>query len=56
MAVQAAPLIDWGGPPPQSIAVEVPELGTPIIIPSEYTVIAAPAIFQLGLLSNGHAL
>jgi hypothetical protein len=55
MAVQAAPIIVWGGAAPQSVAVlTIP--GTPQPIPTSFTVIAAPAVFQLAQLSAGHAL
>lgn len=55
MAVQAAPLINWGGAAPQAVAVLASE-GEVNPVPSNFTVLAAPRVSDLALLSAGHAL
>jgi hypothetical protein len=57
MAVQAGPIINWGGDAPQSIAVQTDTDEVEIVfIETSYTVLAAPAVFQLAQLSAGHAI
>jgi hypothetical protein len=46
MAVQAAPLISWGGDEPQSVAVIMGET-VPYIVPAGHTWVPAPSAVSL---------